>query len=214
MGLAVEVGMLADQLENDEEGAEWIRESLAKVNAVLAENNLPTHNEPEQVPPFDDRSIIGSFPYSFLHYLRRAYAHWKQNPSALIKPCSDGEDPSDDPAIDEESCMFDSHLLCHSDCEGFYLPVQFSDVLIDEKDQGRIEGGLLGSSYKLAEELTAMAPSLGIHLADGQLTDDAADAIRSNVESETELWIERGVWLTLFEAARLSIQHKSAICFC
>ena len=214
MGLAVEVGMLADQLENDEEGAEWIRESLAKANAVLAENDLPTHNEPEQIPPLDDRSIIGSFPYSFLHHLRRAYAHWKQNPSAVITPCPDGENPSDDPAIDEESCMFDSHLLCHSDCEGFYLPVQFSDVLIDEKDQGRIEGGLLGSSYKLAEELTAMAPSLGIQLVEGQLTDEAADAIRSSVESETEIWIERGVWLTLFEATRLSIQHQTAICFC
>jgi hypothetical protein len=214
MGLCVQVGMLADLLENDEDGAEWIRESLANVNAVLAENNLPKHDEPEQIPSLDDRSIISSFPYSFLHYLRRAYAHWKLNPTALITPCADGEDPTDDPAIEEVSCMFDSHLLCHSDCEGFYLPVEFSDVLIDETDQERIEGGLLGSSYKLAEELTEMAPSLGIQLVDGQLTDEAADSIRSNVESETELWIERGVWLTLFEAARLSIQHKTAICFC
>ena len=213
MGLSVGVGVLADLLQNDEEGAEWFRESLAKVNAVLAEENLPTHSEPEALSPLESRSVLCGFPYSFLHYLRRAYARWKQNPSALITPCAEGEDPSNDPAIDEESCMFDSHLLCHSDCSGFYIPIPFSDVLIDQKDQGRIEGGLLGSSYKLAEELTAMAPSLGIQIVDGRLPDDSADSIRSSVEAESELWIERGVWLTLFEAARLSIQHKSAICF-
>ena len=41
MGLAVETGMLADLFANDPEGAEWTRESLARVNDVLAENNLP-----------------------------------------------------------------------------------------------------------------------------------------------------------------------------
>ena len=41
MGLAVEVGMLADLMVHDTEGAEWLRESFAKVNEVLAENNLP-----------------------------------------------------------------------------------------------------------------------------------------------------------------------------
>ena len=41
--------------------------------------------------------------------------------------------------------MFDSHLLCHSDCEGFYLPIDFADVIVDAKNQMRIAGGLLGS---------------------------------------------------------------------
>src|SRR5262245_39591045 len=124
MGLAVAVGELADLLIHDEEGAEWLRASLAKVNAVLAEKNLPLHNEPEKLPKFDDdRTVLGGFPYSFLHYLRRAYAHWKQNPGKPITPCTPGEDPAADQAVDEESCMMDSHLLCHSDCEGFYVPI-------------------------------------------------------------------------------------------
>lgn len=213
MGLAVQVGMLADLLKMDEEGAQWIRESLQKVNEVLAENNLPLHNEPEEIPPLDDRSILESFPYSFLHYLRRAYAHWKQIPSIKITPCRDDEDPSSDPVVDKESSMFESHLLCHSDCEGFYLPIDFPDVLIDEKDQDRIEGGLLGSSHQLAIELKAMAPAIGVHLVDGELMDDIIDAIRSDIENKSDLWIERGVWLTLYEAARLSIQYKTAIFF-
>jgi len=212
MGLAVEVGMLADLLDNDEEGAKWLGESLANANAVLAERSLPTHSEPESLPPLDDRSIIGSFPYSFLHHLRRAYARWKQNPNQLATPCPEDQDPASDPAIDEESCMFDSHLLCHSDCEGFYFPIDFTDVIIDDKDQGRIAGGLLGSSYRLHEELIAMAPCLGISNAD-VLSDTTVDEIRAAVETESELWIEKGVWLTLYEACRLSKQHSTAICF-
>jgi hypothetical protein len=109
--------------------------------------------------------------------------------------------------------MMDSHLLCHSDCEGFYFPVPFENVVIDDKDKGRIEGGLLGSSFQLLEELKAMAPALGIRLENGHLPDSEVDAIRADVESEADLWIERGVWLTFYEAARLSIQHKTAICF-
>jgi hypothetical protein len=54
---------------------------------------------------------------------------------------------------------------------------------------------------------------LGIRLHPGELTETEVEKIRSDVESESSLWIERGVWLTLFEAARLSVQHNTAICF-
>lgn len=213
MGLAVEIGMLADLNEHDEEGAQWLRNSLANVNAVLAEHGFPPHKEPEELASTDDRSIISSFPYSFLHHLRRTYARCKQNPHSAIAPCGPDEDPASDPAIDEESNMFESHLLCHSDCEWFYLPIRFDDVLVDETDADRIPGGLLGSSYKLREELQAMAPCLGIQLQSGDLTDSEANNIRARVQAETGLWIECGVWLTLYETARLSIKHNTAICF-
>lgn len=212
MGLGIEVGMLADLFEHDEEGAEWLREALANVNAVLAELQLPAHVEPESLPPMDDRSIIGSFPYSFLHHLRRAYARWKQNPDAPATPCPRDEDPASDPAVDDELFMFESHLLCHSDCEGFYLPLDFSNAIIDDKNQDRIQGGFLGSSYRLHEELIAMAPCLNIRDA-ACLSDQAANEIQQAVQSESELWIEKGVWLTLYEACRLSKQHGTAICF-
>ena len=210
MGLAIEVGVLAHVLEGDEEAAEWLRESFANVNAVLAEMGLPTHSEPESLPALDDRSILESFPYSFLHYLRRIYARWRQNPEEMATPCPEDQDAASDPAIDEE--MLDSHLLCHSDCEGFYFPIDFSDVIIDE-DQGRIEGSLLGSTYRLHEELIAMAPCLGIRDAEA-LPDTVVNEIHEAVETESELWIEKGVWLTLYEACRLSKQHGAAICFC
>jgi hypothetical protein len=213
MGLAVETGMLADLFANDPEGAEWTRESLARVNDVLAENNLPQHNEPEHLPKMHNRAGTLSYPYSFLHHLRRVFARVTNDPDWMPKPTPDGDDPAEDPVLDEEMCLMSSHLLCHSDAEGFYLPIDFNDVIIDDKDQDRIPGVLLGSSYRLFEELVQIAPKLGIALDDGQLFDAEADKINKDAESEKGLWIEKTVWISLFEAARLSIEHKTAVCF-
>ena len=213
MSLAIEVGALAELKKHDEEGAQWLRESFANLNAILAENDLPLHVEPEELPPLDDRTIMDSFPYWCLHSVRRAYAHWKRNPESPITPFGPDEDSAEDPIVGEELGKIESHLLCHSDCEGFYLPIPFTDVLFDDTDQDRIEGGMLCSSYQLMEELRSMSPCLGVQLVDGQLPDSEVDRLRSDIDSETGLWIERGVWLTLFESARLSIRHKTAIQF-
>ncbi len=72
---------------------------------------------------------------------------------------------------------------------------------------------MLGSSFMLQGELIAIAPALGIRLTQGKLSDQEAEKINSEAEAESPLWIEKAVWLSLFEAARLSIQHKTAICF-
>jgi hypothetical protein len=213
MGLAVETGMLADLIVNDPEGAEWTRESLAKINEVLTENNLPEHQEPEQLPRMQNRAGLLSYPYSFLHHLRRFYARATNDPDWTPSPMPDGEDPVEDPVLDEEMNKMFSHLLCHSDAEGFYLPIDFHDVILDDEEQDRVPGGLLGSSYRLMEELVRIAPKLGIALDGEQLSDAEADKINKESESEVGLWIEQTVWISLFEAARLSIEHKTAICF-
>src|SRR3954469_8442641 len=75
MGLAISVGILADLIENDPESAEHFDEDFAVVNRKLAEAGLPPHVEPRVLPPLDSRAPIDGLPYSFIHYLRRAYAH-------------------------------------------------------------------------------------------------------------------------------------------
>ncbi len=211
MSLAVEVGMLADLLENDPDGAEWLRKSFDLVNEVLAENNLPPHGEPESLPPLDSRASILSYPYSFLHYLRRIAAHAAENPRWVATAFPESSDPAADSLVDKHYACMASHLLCHSDCEGFYMPIEFEAVIFD--DSGRIPGGMLGSSFTLLKELQAIAPALGICLASGELSDEEAEKINSEVKAQSALWIEKAVWLSLFEAARLSIKHKAAICF-
>jgi hypothetical protein len=211
MGLAIEVGMLAYFTENDPEGADWFRKSIALVNEVLAENGLPQHLEPDKLS-IESHSSWG-LPYSFLHHLRRFYARALVDPDWIPAPTPAGEDPTEDEVLDEEMYMFASHLLCHSDCGGFYIPIEFDEILVDDDKHDRIPGGLLGSSYRLMAELIAIAPKLGIELDCGHLSEAEAAKIDRECEAQTGLWIEKIVWLSLFEASRSSIKHKTAICF-
>ena len=82
MGLAVEVGMLADLLDNDEEGAEWLR--ISGEGERRSRRIGPTCDlEPESLPPLDDRSIIGAFHILSCIACDGRTARWKQNPEAL-----------------------------------------------------------------------------------------------------------------------------------
>lgn len=214
MGLAIETGMLADLLDADPEGAEFVEESLNGANEVLKELGLPTHDEPRTSPSETSRAGLEGFGYSSIHHLRRYYAYITKDPKWTPTPFPEDQDPTEDPVVEEISEQLQSHLLCHSDCEGLYLPIDFSEVIIDPTNEDRVVGGLLGSSYRLMDELIRVAPALGIDLVDGQLTDEQAEVINEAVEEEGPLERELMVWIALFEAARISIKHKTAIVFC
>jgi hypothetical protein len=206
MGLAVAVGLLADLLENDPEFVDELRADLGRIDEVLRENGLPGFAEPEKLPPVQSRAPVESFPYSFLHYLRRAYAHHVLHPDV---PLPESEDPSEDPIVDEVGDTH-HHLLWHSDCEGFYVPVDFAEVIEDEA----VPGGGFGSSQRLSHELVAVAPLLGIRLDGTQLGDVEIERLGDVIDVEGPLWIEILVWLALFEAARISVAHGTAVVFC
>jgi hypothetical protein len=213
MGLAICVGVLADLLENDPESSEMLAEEMAIANLLLAEAGHPQHDEPKALPELRSRAGIDSFPYSFIHYLRFAYAHVSQDPSWQATPLAEGYDPASDPVIEDVSSMFESHLLCHSDCEGFYFPVDFDDVIFSDDDR-EIPGGMLGSSFQLRSELIQVAPALGISLTPfGELEDAEADRINNAGESDEGLYRELTCWIALFEACRISIEHRTAIVF-
>ncbi|AGU48555.1 hypothetical protein VAPA_1c14430 [Variovorax paradoxus B4] len=214
MGLSIGVGMLADLLANDPEGAEWLNEGFAAANRKLAEAGLPPHVEPRELPPIESRAQLDGLPYSFIHHLRRAYAHRVRSPGWMAAPLPEGTDPTEDATLEDVASGFDSHLLCHSDAEGFYLPVDFEEVLFAEEDETDLPGGMLGSSYRLLEELVLVAPALGIALSNGQLSDAEAARLGASGEDEEGLYREIESWLLLYESARLSIAHKTAIVFC
>lgn len=152
MGLAVDVGVLSFLLVNDAEGAEWVEKDLATLNEVLKDNGLPAHNEPVKLPDFLSRADCGSYPYSFLHYLRRFYARTKNDKDWIPTPVSEDEEPSEDESIEDEFTKFQSHLVCHSDCDGYYLPIDFQEIIVAREGE-EIPGGILCSSYRLREEL-------------------------------------------------------------
>jgi hypothetical protein len=212
MGLALVTNFLADQLVNDAEGAEWFEQKVALVNELLVAEGLPPHVEPRVVGAAEKRSHVSSFPYSFLHYLRRAFARLREG--LAVTPVPEGADPTADPAIADASSTFDSHLLCHSDCEGYYVPIAFDDVIFDPDDRG-LPGGMLGSSQRLLAELHEVAPAIGIELQHGVLSDAQAAALAPSANEDSHpLWHERLVWLALYENARVSIANQTMIVFC
>lgn len=200
MGLAMSVGLLIG-LDGDPEGIEWRKSDLAVINTALSENGLPEHIAPKKIGSQKYRGHISSFPYSYIHYLRRAIAY--QINGIALTP-ADG-DPADDPILEEELFMMSSHVICHSDAEGFYLPVDFSEPLFSNDE-------FFGSCFGVIRELTAVAPSLGITLEGGVLTDAEAKKLADN--GEDPLSIEKVSWFTMWEQATYAIQEKAVLVFC
>ncbi|MFF2556568.1 hypothetical protein ACFVUS_36560 [Nocardia sp. NPDC058058] len=212
MGLAVATHALAYALEHDEEHAESLRAQLAALNTLLTAEGLPSHDEPIVHGAATARDRLGGFPYSFVHYLRRAYARALENPGEPLTPVAAGEDPTADEVLDRVMYTFESHLICHSDCEGFYVPADFQEVLFPDAAL-EIPGGMVGSSAALLRELAYVARYLGITLVDGELS-DAEIAKFANDEDEHPLYRERETWLVLFEQARVSMANHTLITFC
>jgi len=211
MGLAISVGILASL--DDAEGVRQYEQEFEKVNALLAKHALPRFNEPQQ---FSDGALArvahtSSFPYSFVHYLRRAFAYTRANKP--VTPMEDGCDPALDPVLDDEySLHMDSHLCCHSDAEGFYLPLEMPVLYGD--DHLHVAGGMVGSSIGLLRELRTVASAIGVVFDGEQLPDDVAVRVHDeSAHEKTALWREQMVWLALWSNATVSARAKTAIVF-
>jgi hypothetical protein len=163
MGLGIGVGSLAECVAiNDTEGIDVFRGAFAQINQVLAEKGLPLHHEPESLLPIHTRARPGSLGYTWLPYFARAIAYARQAPTEFTPVGR--EDPAADRRLDRErSVAMDSHIICHSDCEGFYVPIDFRHPIYDD----RIWGEVLGSSQRALAELVLAAPLLGIPLRKG-----------------------------------------------
>lgn len=172
MSLDVAVGVLADLVANDEEGAGCFREDLERLNVGLLAAGLERHVEPETAPLLS--LPIGS--YSTLHELRRVAAHLQYSDKPpLSRPMNERswddalydryfaafyeENPESAPStFAKPSARRFDHLMVHSDAEGFYVPQQFDSVLVT----GANVYGWVGSSFALASECEELARALQI----------------------------------------------------
>ena len=220
MGLALEVGILADLKANDEDGYQYFRHQFALLNTLLAANHLPAHEEPEDVPVFG----CDMYGYSGLHYLRRIAAHLLIS-GVVPNPCLD--QPTHDSiyskCYDNIATMQDArspmekrfdHLLRHSDNQGFYLPIKFDEVLVDSDETG-IEGVAVGSSITLERECTMLAHALNL-----PTEMDPADTFSDDIfetQGQGTGWekygIESSTCILLLNAARHSIMTGAALVF-
>jgi hypothetical protein len=217
MSLTVSIGQLAFLLAHDPKEVGRFRKALRAVNRVLTAKGLPTHNEPESLPELVDRApVLGSIPYGWLQYTRRAVAY-AMRPGKRFRPLDDEEDPSADPMYDALLSSSDSHIICHSDCEGFYVPIDFPKPLYDplpDSDPDVIRGGgILGSSQGGLRELVLAAPLLDIPLKGGRLSVKEARVICAEEEDAHPHWVARQAWLFMYERLRQSIEYGAAAVF-
>jgi hypothetical protein len=206
VGLAISVGDFAAMHRDDPESAEWFENQIHQINTVLVQHGHVEHVEPLDVPELE-YNCVTSFPYSFLHYLRRAYAR-KALGKAITPVAGDDLSEEDDADVERVTEACQSHLLYHSDCEGFYIPIDFPAPLVDDD----ITGGALGSTQGLLREILTVAPDLGI-VMDGS---DLSEISRVDLEACDEahpFYIERIVWQTLYENCKLSMKYGSLISF-
>lgn len=212
MGLAIGVGMRAKWETEDPVAAKRMKDDLLSINEQLLKQGLPVFEEPEALPSsLQTRASLVSFPYSWLHHLRRLAAHVMRDPKWIPYPVEPGEDPAEDIVLRQMYRGLSSHVLCHSDCEGYYLPLDFQEIIFDPTH--KIRGGALGSSYRLIEELELLCDPLEISMRSGALDDATAQWLADQRPTGAPFAIERLVWLALYEAARLSIAHRTAVVF-
>jgi hypothetical protein len=208
MGLSIEVFKLAEIVaEDDPEFLEDYREDFAILQTALERQGLTGYREPESLPDITLRHGTCGFPYSCLHHLRRFYAYLRHK-SLFPLPLASGKRAAKDSVIEMVSCPA-HHLLYHSDCDGYYVPIDFREVICDPD----VIGELIGSSYRLMDELLFVAPFLNINVSGGVLTDEEAEKVNNEADSDDPYAIEKMVWINLFECARVSIAHGTAIVF-
>ncbi|MEV6601551.1 hypothetical protein AB0M36_32560 [Actinoplanes sp. NPDC051346] len=205
MGLAINVGLASF----DEDGVAQHRAALDRLSAALGAEGVGWSEPVGDAPPM--RRHVGGFPYSCLRYLRRVLV--LTDAGEPVPPADRADNLDRDwREIDERSSMLDSHLVCHSDSAGFFVPVDLDDPLFLPTEAGVEGGGIVGSSLALRDELRRCAAPLGIHLDGGELSDVEAERI-FRLPTDAPFATESMVWLTLFEACRVSLASGHAIVF-
>jgi hypothetical protein len=237
MGLGIAVGLLSWLEAEDPEGADFHRETLAALDAVLAEAGLPEHAEPTGLAA-EDVFEAQMWGYGGLHCIRRLAAHWDLT-GKLPPPARDTQ-VTDDPVVGlyhrrsglvagprrrglagwfQERVRVPRylHLMAHSDCEGFYIPRDLPGVILDRAEPPRAGvGGMVGSSVALAREVAELCAALGIP-ADLDPEDEAVWENAENPPAQGAPWERHGIetfGLTrLRRACDLSIRTGSAVVF-
>jgi hypothetical protein len=244
MGLALEVGYLADMLENDAEGAEWAAADFAAINQTLLARGFSAHEEPADCLVWS----AAFYGYGGLNALREfAGLVWLGQGTGREYLLDGTQTPSADALVaaflEHVSGMGDLtlvgralraffrakekpklplfvHLLVHSDCDGYYVPVDFELPAIPKGNVVADEHlWPLGSVLRLEREIADLAGHLQLP---AQMTSDDADLQHCletpNRSLSAAIWQAQPIaahsCLILREACQRSLASGAAIRFC
>jgi len=238
MGLEIAVGMLARTAQEDPEELDFMRKSFDALNAVLVAAGAEPHNEPLDLAE-DAMFEAQMWGYSGLHRVRRLAAYQALK-GTLPSPELRSEGPSGDPVLKQLyalhgahfgklpkpgflAALFGSrpkkpryqHLIWHSDCEGFYLPRDFDEVILDRATSPG-HGAMVGSSVRLLADCRELAHLIG--LPEGvHPEDDPAWEPDQTPPPDAPLWrsydIEALCLANLIQGCEASIRSNAALQF-
>jgi hypothetical protein len=213
MGLNMVVGVLSDA---EDDYTEMLRADFVAIGELLERAGAPQWTEPDLVEAED--AEFEMWGYSGLHAVRRLAVHLAAG-GRLPEPLHEAQRATDDPLLSkvyktlpgDPPGPFD-HLIHHSDCGGYYVPVDFTHVIVDKK----APGGYLGSSVQLLVETRRLAEALGLPEDLDPHSEEVFEATEAE-EPAGEGWqrygVESYVCLQLLQAAKLSIATGAAIAF-
>ncbi|MFJ1704761.1 hypothetical protein [Kitasatospora sp. NPDC088346] len=211
MGISLSVGILHSVAGSDREGLRYHREAFTRLHEALAAQGIDWR-EPEPAESADAPRHYAGFPARHLTHLRRSYVlHRWEEPVTPALTCDPAQYARDLRWIEDETSMLSSHLLCHSDTAGYYLPVDLDDPLFLPAGAGVDGGGIVGSSRRLLAELRSFAPAIGVRLdPDGTL--GAEESARLAAHSPDDPFqAEAFAWLHLHLACRASLASGHAV---
>ncbi|MFE4519161.1 hypothetical protein ACFRMQ_33825 [Kitasatospora sp. NPDC056783] len=214
MGLSISVGLLHDQARNDAEGLDRHRAAFARLGRALRAEGI-SWQEPEPTDLPRARTFSAGFPYGYLTQLRRVLVLVELGePVTSALEVSELQYDRDCEKIRDETSMLASHLLCHSDSSGYYVPVDFEDPLF-LPDEAEVEGaGIVGSSQRLLTELSGLASSIGIDLdGEGDPCATGESGPSAGPVADGPFETERFAWWQLYRACLASIAGGHAIVF-
>jgi hypothetical protein len=238
MGLTLAVGLFAQNLAEDEEDAEALSEPFRHLDEVLAEAGFVTHSEPTSLP-HEEYFEAQMWGYGGLHALRRLaayvaiegrlpepveYGAWTDDP-VYQDFCKAHERYAQNPLSRGFLGMFRKkivpppfqHLVMHSDAEGFYVPQEFADVIVDWSQPERPGLGMMvGSSHRLLEECQTLAKWLQLPSNFDPEADEFLELV-GEMRADGEPWqilsVEAHSAANLIAAARASVRTGAAIQF-
>jgi hypothetical protein len=214
MGLTIVVGILTG---TEDEDAGHVRAHFAVIRELLDRAGAGQWAE----PVLNEWDVLEAdmWGYSGLHTVRRVAVHLAAT-GTLPDPLEEAQRAAGDPLLTKAYAEFPGepagpfdHLLHHSDCEGYYVPVDFGQVIADDS----LAGGYLGSSVRLLAETRRIASALSLSEdldPDSEEVLGPWDATTPAAEGWQRYRIESYGCLRLLRAAKHSIATGAAIAFC
>jgi hypothetical protein len=217
LGLSIVVGLMPE-LRGNNEALLKVRRDFVTINKLLKLEGLPYHHEPALTTSWSWDLVS----YDGLYALKRfAASIW----SGIEVPASKVNYRRDDAIIElylnqlgkrnwKELPLPFFHLICHSDCEGYYVPIDFRHVIYS-RPKFVLPGAMLGSVQQLLHECEILASILHIP----RKLDPESDVVWSAIKRRKmgKGWrrypLETHSCLQLMAACRRSLKKRAALAF-